>query len=297
MQITFMSDPAACFQIVKSYLDEGPDMFTNTRLRVLITVNYRIADRFVILVRLHLLAKKLALPGLMYMAYDAILQIERLVTPSSCVTIASIIFSKSAGFDKMLKDWIVKHIGYHYLALKEIQEWDNILKGHESDLNGQWSQIVEAHSAVLAAAKEEKDGKALVKVISGLPTESQGNAISAVEEQELAFEKYVDEIREDGMRQQEDGDWEEVDDVNDEDDLVTDDTKARKTLGMSLAESTKPEKKEIKLSRSQSMPCPTAKARAVMGMDCSSGRAGGSQLIKPDHVKPDRSSKLFGFFN
>ena len=297
MQITFMSDPAACFQIVQSYLDEGPDVYTNTKLRVFVTVHYRITDRFVVLVRLHSLAKKLALPGLMYMAYDVILQIERMVIPSSCITIASIVFSKSAEFDRMLKDWIWKHIGYHFLALKNIKEWDNILKSHESELNGLWSKTVEAHSAVVAAIQEEKDDKALVKVISGLSTESQGNAISAIEDQEMTFEQFIDKMSKDGAHQPKDDDWDHVDDFINKEDPVTNDAKAREVLGMSPAEGTTPEKKVIGLSRSQSMPSDTAKARAVMGMDESFGRADGRKLIKPDRVKPDRSSKLFSIFD
>ena len=292
MQITFISDPAGCFEIVQSYLDEGPDAFSKTRLRVFVTMNYRIVDRFVLLVRLHLLAKKLALPVLMDMAYDVILQTERLMTPSFCITLARVVFSKNVRFDNVLKDWVLKHIGYHFLALKDIEVWKDILKGHESELNGRWSKLVEANLAVLAAIEQEEVDKELLKLISDFPTEAQRTALSTIEGLEVSVEEFIRNLREEDARQPRVNRQDGVDDSIDED-QATKDTKAREMLGMSPTACKKPGKKEIGLGRSQSMPSNTAKARAVMGIDGSFGRVDSRKLAKPDRFKPDRSSKLF----
>ncbi len=296
MQLTFMSDPAVCFQIVQTYLDEGPDMYTKTRLRVYVTMNYRIADRFVVLVRLHSLAKKLALPSLMDMTYEAIVEGERLVTPSFCITIASVVFSKNAGFDKLLKDWCLKHIGYHFLALKNIREWCDALKVLEYELKEQWSKLLEANTAVLAAIEEQASEKAVERIISGMSTESQGNAISAIEREETTVEEFIKRVKEEEGRRSDD-DWEELEFISEEDQTLTD-TKAREMLGMTTpTKSKRPEKKEtpkeFPITRSISVGSPeTAKARAVMGLDGSIGRVSGRK-----HIKPNRTSKLLKLLN
>ena len=288
MYITFMSDPAACFQIAQTYLDEGPDMYTKTRLRVHVTMNYRIVDRFIILIRLHSLATKLALPGLMDMAYEVIIEGERLITPSFCIAIASVVFSPDAGFDGLLKDWCLKHVGYHFIALKDIKEWNDNLKVLEPGLDEQWSKLMGANSAILAAIEEEADEKTLEKAISSMLAEGQGNAISVIEREEMTVEEFIRKVKED-ERGESDDDWEDVEELLGEEDQSSRDKKAREMLGLTPAKDKGPAPKEISMSKSRSIvTSETAKARTVMGLDASIGKAAGRKQLNAN-----RTSKLF----
>lgn len=297
MQITFMSDPAACFQIARNYLDQGPDIYNRTRLRMFVTINYQVVDRFIILVRLHLLAKKMALPGLMDMAYDAIVHGERLITPPFCITIASVVFAKNAGFDKLLKVWCLDLVRYHLIALKNIKEWYDALEVLEPELSEQWTDLLEANSEVLAFINEEakersSEKKALEKAVSGMSTEGQGNAIPTIEKQELTVEDLINEIKDEERRPSED-EWENVEQLIREGQTLAN-TKARELLGIDPFKSTEPEDKVEATSDAKAMvPPEMAKARSVMGLDGNYGRVTWSGHT----LRANRASKLFKLLN
>lgn len=297
MQITFMSDPAACFQIARNYLDEGPDIYNMTRLRLFVTMNYRVVDRFIILVRLHLLAKKMALPGLMDMAYDAMVEGERLIIPPSCITIASVVFSKNAGFDKLLKDWCVNLVRCHLIALKNIEEWYDALETLEPELSEQWTMLLDINSAILAFIDEEASKRSVGKeaprkAVSGMSTEGHGNAITTVEKQDLTVEELIKKVREEERRPSEDG-WENVEQLIREDQTLAD-TKARELLGIDPFRNMEPEGKGEPTTEAKAMvPPEMAKARSVMGLDGNYGRVTWSGHT----LRANRASKLFKLLN
>ncbi len=293
MQLTFMSDPAACFQIAQYYLDEGPDIYTKTRLRVYVTMNYRIVDRFIILLRLHLLAKKLALPGLMAMAYDSIIEGERLTTPSSCITIASVVFWKNAGFDKLLKCWCMKHVGHHFVALKDTKEWDDALKVLEPELSVQWTKMLEANATILAALNEEASKQSLDKqALPKVSIDSLRNDISTAERDEMTVEDFIELVKDEERRSSEE-EWEDLKGLFEKGQPLAN-TKTKETLGTRHSTGMDLRGKVFPTSEAMAMvPPETAKARAVLGLDDSIVMTTG-RIQAP---KAKRRSRLFNLFN
>lgn len=263
MLLTFADDPAACFQVLKYYLDEGPDCYTKTRLRVHVTLHYKIIERFVILGRLYLLAKKLSLRGLMNMAYDAIVDSERCMTAGSAFIMASLVYAREAGFDKPLKDWCLKHIGNHFFALYEMEAWWTELADQlEPDLGRHWAHLVEANGCLKGTFEHKSDQVWLERIIHNLAQEGHRSTISVIEEHSYAkdVQKILDEVWAED-RNASDEEWEEVD---------------RAASGSSSTETTGGvasimSNEMIKQTRSQKTlshlfdDC--AKARSVMGMD------------------------------
>jgi hypothetical protein len=213
MLLTFVDDPAACFQVLKYYLDEGPDCYTKTRLRVHVTLHYKMIERFVVLGRIYLLAKKLSLGGLMNMAYDAIVDSERCMTAGSSFIMASLVYAREAGFDKPLKDWCLKHIENHFFALYEMEAWWTELADQlEPDLGRHWAQLVEANGCLKGTFEHKTDQAWLERIIHNLAQEGQPSIISVIEERSYAqdVQKILDEVWAED-RNASDEEWEEVD--------------------------------------------------------------------------------------
>lgn len=212
MIFTFLNDPAVCFEIVKHYLNEGPDCYTRTRLRVYLLVRFKVVDRFLIHGRLYLLANKLALPGLMVIAYECLEEAERLMSPAHCVTMTSLVFGVNSGFDKLIKDWCMKHVGIHFAVLHITKEWNELVPYLDSDFRATWARLVHANVAILTAIEEEADDKALEEMINQMEQSHRGGVVSAIEDpaNEMSFEEVINQVRSETKDHHCDEEWEDI---------------------------------------------------------------------------------------
>ena len=171
--LTFMSDPAACFEIVQQYLTEGPAVYTRVRLRVFVTIRYKLLDRLLVLIRLHALAHKLALPELESWAYDTIVELDRYVKPENCITLAGLVFASKAGFQPNIKSWCLGHIAKSFYLLRDNKEWRDLLWLLDVELFMRWEQWVELYIATESSSSTKSssaDGRTVEEVIIGMPT-------------------------------------------------------------------------------------------------------------------------------
>lgn len=269
MIITFLHDPAVCFEIVKNYLNEGPDRYTRTRLRVYLLVRYKVIDRFLIHGRLYLLAKKLSLPGLMEIAYECLEEAERLMTPSHCVTMTSLIFGIKFGFDKRMKDWCMKHVGIHFAVLHMTTEWNELVPNLDPDFRKKWAKLVLANVAILTAIEEEADDKALEEMIHQMEQAHQGSVVSAIEgsTNEMSFEEVISQVLSETKDEPFDEDWEDME-------LQTIEDKAAGAKAKSKPGAVKASRRARPWTKSR-IPVPntrSAKARELMGINQDSER-------------------------
>lgn len=266
MTLTFLSDPAVCFEIAKSYLDEGPDCYTRTRLRVYLLVRYKVVDRFLIHGRLYLLAQKLALPGLMEIAYECLEEAERLMKPSYCVTMTSLVFGIKSGFDKLIKDWCMKHVGIHFAILHITKEWNELVPHLEPDFRAKWAKLVLANVAILTAIEEEADDKALEEMINQMEQPHQGSVVSAIEDSgnEMSLEEVISQVLSETKDEPCDEEWEDIELQSLEDDKAADGTKGKSKSGtVKTSRRSRPWTK----TRTQVPNTKSAKARELMGMN------------------------------
>lgn len=212
MILTFLNDPAVCFEIVKNYLDEGPDCYTRTRLRVYLLVRYKVVDRFLIHGRLYLLANKLALPGLMVIAHECLEEAERLMSPAHCVTMTSLVFGVNSGFDKLIKDWCMKHVGIHFAVLYITKEWNELVPYLDSEFRATWAKLVQANVAILTAIEEEADDKALEEMLNQMEQSHRASVVSAIENpaNDTSFEEVISQVLSETKDQLCDEEWEDI---------------------------------------------------------------------------------------
>lgn len=179
MVIEFLVDPAVCFDIVEKYLEQGVDVFKPVSLLVSLTMRHKIVDRCLILTRLHLLARKLALPGLANMAFEVLVSVEKFVDASVTLTISSLIFGKKWSFDKQLKDWCFKHVSTHLLELKQMPEWRECLRKTDHELSKRWEGLTNKNTYLInvaEAAAEQKFVEGLARDMPYVSTEPGGRS-------------------------------------------------------------------------------------------------------------------------
>ena len=168
--VTFMSDPAACFEIIQQYLTEGPESYTKTRLRVFVTIRYKIMDRLLVLIRLHALTHKLALPALESMAFDSIVELDRYVKPEHCITLASLVFTAKAGFQPSIKSWCLGHVAKSFHILRDNTEWRDLLWLLDVELFMQWEHWMTLNPTISPSPNSSADGRTVEEVIIGIPS-------------------------------------------------------------------------------------------------------------------------------
>lgn len=258
--ITFMNDPAVCFYIVQLYLEYGPDRFNKTKLRVHITMKYQVIDRFVILVRLHHLAMKLELPILVEMAYSCLIEADRLMQPGHLYQITSLIYTKKAGYDKILKEWCFKHISNQFIALAQSKDWNEVLEVCERGITIKWTALATANQKILDALGEEnKDKNGVEKIVREMNVADQKAITRAFEGREKTLDELMSEVKVEASDDEEDS-WEDIG-FPARQSSPTDDTKAREVLGLPITP-----KLSIESNNRHSFG-DNAKARAVMGID------------------------------
>lgn len=212
MIFTFLNDPAICFKSVKIYLDEGPDCFTKSHLRAYLLPRYTDIDRFLIHGRLYLLAKKLALPGLMAIAYGCLEDAERLMTASHCVMMTRLIFGAESGFDRLLKDWCIKHVANHFASLHTTKEWNELVPRLQPELRAGWGKLVLTYAAILTPIEEEANDKALEETRTLRENSHRRRVVSTNERSanEMSVEEVMNQVRSESNYEHHNEEWEDV---------------------------------------------------------------------------------------
>jgi hypothetical protein len=286
MLLTFFDDPAGCFQILKCYLDDGPDCYTKTRLRVHVTLRYKVTERFIILGRLYMLAKKLALGGLVDMAYETIVDCEQSLTPTSCFAMASLVYGPDASaFDQPLKDWCLKHIENHFFALNDNENWWAEMMGPlEPNLGRHWADLVKANGSSVSASEDQDDQSLLEGIIYDMGSSGRAGIISVIEERSYAndVQRVLEEVwaEENSVS---DDEWEKVEHEASEPGSPETTAAVVSNIGKDMMKGSENVKALGLLFKNDS-----AKARSVMGMDVipvqlrsgTKGRFRGGRLLR-----------------
>ncbi|KAL8807258.1 MAG: hypothetical protein Q9200_004734 [Gallowayella weberi] len=196
MVLTFLLDPAVCLEIAHKYLEEGPDVFQQTILRVQLTMRYKIVDRSLILARLYSLAQRLALPLLTEMAYGVLTEGDHLLTASDCITLASLIFKKEGIYDRKLKEWCICRIRDHLPQLQQSEFWDEFLWNLDVELGQRWIQLLEEPPIVLETADEAaEDPDAIHTLRPSLLQQPSPRSTSSSKTKEQDFQEILDDIK------------------------------------------------------------------------------------------------------
>ncbi|KAL8802152.1 MAG: hypothetical protein Q9182_004018 [Xanthomendoza sp. 2 TL-2023] len=197
MVLTFLLDPAVCLEIAHKYLEEGPDVFQQTILRVQLTMRYKVVDRSLILARLYSLAQRLALPLLTEMAYGVLTEGDHLLTASDCITLASLIFKKDGIYDRKLKEWCICRIRDHLPQLQQSEFWDEFLWDLDVELGQRWIQLLEELPILLEtaddAAAEDPDASHAIR--SSLSQQPSPRSNSSAKTKEQDFQEILDDIK------------------------------------------------------------------------------------------------------
>lgn len=156
MRLDFKKDPAVCFEVVQRYLKEGPYHYTSTRLRLQILEYGLVGDRLMVYVKLHFLAKKLALNGLMEMAYKVLRETDVFMMPFDCIIVAEHIFDVNERYDRILKDWCLRHVTRNLFELHDIQEWNELLPRLDEEIGREWIRMVDANADTLITQRNER---------------------------------------------------------------------------------------------------------------------------------------------
>ncbi|KAL8761582.1 MAG: hypothetical protein Q9203_007640 [Teloschistes exilis] len=189
MLLTFMVDPAVCFDIMYKYLKDGADIYEQTILRVQLTMRYQLVDRLIILVRLYALAQKMRLPILTAMALGVLKDADTHIGPLECVTISSLVFSPLGGFDHVLRDWCFEHVKENYADLKPSFLWHETMWKTDVELPRRWSDLVEETDARLYAGS---NNTMLQHEKSASTSPPLGNTPSTNEAQD--YQDLIDEV-------------------------------------------------------------------------------------------------------
>lgn len=210
MRLTFVVDPAVCLDIAYKYLEEGPDIFQQTILRVQLTMRYKLVGRSVILIRLHALAQKLALPGLMNMAFGVLIEGDPQIKAADCITFSSLIFARMANFDRRLKEWCINHVTRYLPELEHLTIWQEVLWKADLELPQRWAQLLEAKGSRLHTVDqgvEDKEMNAVIK--NGALEVPSPHSASTVASKEQSFQDVLDEVAQgNGMTEETEEEWE-----------------------------------------------------------------------------------------
>lgn len=190
MLITFMRDPASVFDFVKRYLEEGPERFNLTILRVQVYYRYQTLERNMVLVRLCRMAHHMDLWHLHDMAYEALVEGNRCIYSSMMPTLAGLIFASREAYNSQLKDWCLMHVSHHFMGLRDNMEWIRCLETCEEELRAEWIRIASQCMKVLAIVEDERkimpeDREAVLEdTIGRMSTLAADRAISVLSERQ-----------------------------------------------------------------------------------------------------------------
>ncbi|KAL8709626.1 MAG: hypothetical protein Q9220_005718 [cf. Caloplaca sp. 1 TL-2023] len=195
MILTFIVDPATCIDIAYRYLEQGPDIFQQTVLRVQLTMRYKLVDRSIILVRLYALAQKLALPGLMDMAFGVLGEGDQHLQASDIVSVSSLVFARTMGFDMKLRDWCFMHVQKWFSGMRESLIWREVLHKADPELLQRWSVLIDEEAARLKAVNGGVEDGEMHRLIDCMTSGAATNdSSSTTTSKEQAFQDVLDEF-------------------------------------------------------------------------------------------------------
>ena len=181
MSLHFMNDPGACFDVVKTYLESGPERYPMQRLKIYITRLTKGADRFMVLIRLHKFAIKLKLIYLENLAFEAIHELEWEMDAAFCPKIAQLVFAHQSSYDDIIKIWILKHIGHFYKKLSRSNTWAALVPILDPELGHHWFTMNICQVQVLSMIAEEATDEAVSDALADFSTPAKTTAVSAIE--------------------------------------------------------------------------------------------------------------------
>lgn len=181
INLHFMNDPGVCFDVVQSYLENGPDSYTILRLKIYITRLTNDADRFMVLIRLHKFAIKLNLIHLKNMAFEVIQDLEWEMSAECCPKIAQLVFAHQSTYDDTIKAWFVRHIGHFHKKLSRSNTWAALVPVLDPELGQHWATMNVSGVTVLSMIAEEATDEAVSDVLAHMSTPAKNSAVSAVE--------------------------------------------------------------------------------------------------------------------
>lgn len=180
MNLHFMNDPGVCFDVVQTYLENGPDRYPMLRLKIYITRLTQDADRFMVLIRLHKFAIKLKLIYLKNMAFEVLHDLEWEMSAECCPKIAELVFAHQSTYDNSIKLWILKHIGHFYKKLSRSNTWAALVPILDPELGQHWATMNVSGVRVLSMIAEEATDEAVSDVLSHFSTPAKNSAVSSV---------------------------------------------------------------------------------------------------------------------
>ena len=186
--ISFTQDPAAVFAIVNRYLEQGPEIFDATRLKVDVYRKYKTNDRIIVLIRLCRLAHSLGLWYLREMAYNILVDGNRFIEVAFIPTLASIIFNGIANHHHTIEDWFWVHASHYFLELQESDEWAKSLQMCDV-LRQHWEKMVKQNMEVINTFESEPDdSEVLPNMIHRMSSKERDRAISLLGEKQALNE-------------------------------------------------------------------------------------------------------------
>ena len=183
MKVTWHRDPVSCWEMAKYYMEEGYDQFGTDQLSAHVYTHFRLAERFIILIRLCKLARGLELFGLMESALTVLKQTDHLVSPANVVTLARYIFGGEDYCENIppLRKWCLKMIHKHYDWLIKSDQWVQVVRDSVPDLEEQWRKVTTSKRAVSRedlkrlSQQNLRDAKILVESATIEDQESEGS--------------------------------------------------------------------------------------------------------------------------
>ena len=180
MNLHFMNDPGICFEVVQTYLENGPECYPLLRLKIYITRLTKGVDRFRVLIRLHKLATKLELVHLKNMALEVIHDLEWEMSAECCPKIVQLVFAHQSPYDNALKLWILKHVGHFYNKLSRSNTWAELVPILDPELGQHWATMTASEVRVLSMIAEEATDEAVSDALADFPSPARNSAVSAV---------------------------------------------------------------------------------------------------------------------
>ena len=172
-QLEFHENGVACLQVIKEYLEDGPDIYTADTLRRYATqetATRKVYD-FLLVVYVHKLAAKLGLQSLMNLAYAVLYQLECWVTPRDCINLIGLVFNTNHHFDNAIQNWLLEQVDRHFYSLSGSCEWANVMVKSSTEFKVLWANVTLTHLRPLStiSTTSEETKTSLPTFIKPLP--------------------------------------------------------------------------------------------------------------------------------